>query len=261
MPMKKTLLVLAAVLTVSCSSSEPSAPAAAASAAEPVRVLSSNGVKAVVEALQPAIEKSIGRALDITFSTSAGLKAEIDKGAAFDVAILTPALIDDLSAAGKIAAGSKAGIARTGVGVGAREGAPRRDVATPDALKATLLQARSVAFTEAGQSRATIDAMYKRLGIEGAMRSKAVLKGPGEAPEAVAAGDAELVLTLVSEILPVKGVQLLGPLPADLQGYVSFAGARSAAARDAAAADAMLQYLSGAMAEATIKEKGMEPLD
>jgi molybdate transport system substrate-binding protein len=256
MPMKRTLLVVAIALAAACGRTEPEpAPPAAA---EPVRVLSSNGVKAVVEALQPDIEKSIGRPLDITFSTSNALKAEIDKGTAFDVAILTPALIRELSSAGRIAAGSEADIARTGVGVGAREGAPRDDVGTPEALKALLLKAKSVAFTEAGQSRATIDAMFQRFGIEDAMKAKAVLKGPGEAPEAVARGEADLVLTLISEILPVKGVQLLGPLPPDVQNYVSFTGGRSAEARDAAAADAVLQYLSGATAEATIEAKGME---
>jgi molybdate transport system substrate-binding protein len=255
--MKKTLLIVLLALTTACGRTDP-APSSAAAPPEPVRMLSSNGVKAVVEALQPDIEKSIGRPLDITVSTSTGLKAEIDKGAGFDVAILTPALIQELTAAGKIAAGSAAAIARTGVGVGAREGAPREDVSTPEAMKAVLVKARSVAFTEAGQSRATIDAMFTKFGIAEAMKAKAVLKGPGEAPAAVAHGEAELVLTLVSEILPEEGVQLLGPLPADVQNYVSFAGGRSATARDAAAADAVLQYLSGAMAEATIKEKGME---
>jgi molybdate transport system substrate-binding protein len=257
MRMRITFLLFAATLAAACS---PASPAPAASP-EPVRILSSNGVRTVVEALKPEIEKAIGRPLDITFSTATGLKAEIDEGAVFDVAILTPALIRELSGAGKIAAGSEAGIARTGVGVGARDGAPPRDVSTPEALKATLLAAKSVTFTEAGQSRATIDAMFKRFDIEEAMKTRTVLKGPGEAPETVARGEAELVLTLVSEILPVKGVRLLGPLPADVQNFVSFAGGRSATARDVAAADAVLAYLSGPSAEATIKASGMEPLE
>lgn len=255
--MRITLLLLAATLAAACSATST----APAESPEPVRVLSSNGVRTVLETLKPDIEKVIGRPLDITFSTAAGLKVEIDKGAAFDVAVLTPPLVRELSGAGKIAAGTETGIARTGVGVGAREDAPPRDVSTPDALKATLLAAKSVAFTEAGQSRATIDAMFARFGIEDAMKAKTVLKGPGEAPEAVARGEAELVLTLVSEILPVKGVRLLGPLPADVQNFVSFAGGRSATARAPSAADAVLAYLSGSAAEATIKASGMESIE
>ena len=255
---KAASFVLLTTLAACTQGAGPAAEPAAQEAREPVRVLSSNGVKAVVDAVRVDVEREIGRPLDIEFSTATSLKAQIEKGAAFDVAILTPAFIHDLEAAGKIAPGSQVAIARTGVGVGAREGAARADVSTPDALKATLLKAKSVAFTEAGQSRATIDATYKRLGIEEAMKAKSLLKGPGEAPEAVARGEAELVLTLISEILPVKGVQLLGPLPAAVQGYVSFAGGRSAAARDTDAADAVLRYLSGPGVSAALTANGME---
>jgi molybdate transport system substrate-binding protein len=256
MPMKPLSLVLVLALAAACARSEPPPPPP-----EPVRVLSSNGVKAVVEALQPEIERTIGRPLAIEFSTATGLKERIEKGALFDVAILTPAILQDLASRQLIAADSQVGIARTGVGVGAREGAPRADVSTPEALKAVLLNARSVAFTEAGQSRGTIDTAYARLGIEEAMKAKSILKGPGESPEAVARGEAELVLTLVSEILPVKGIQLLGPLPIGLQGYVSFAGGHSPSARDAAAADAVLRFLGGPAAETALEANGMEAVD
>jgi molybdate transport system substrate-binding protein len=256
MPMKLTAFLLLAGLVTACGRSEP--PPAPV---DPLRVLSSNGVKAVVETLQPDIERTIGRPLTIEFSTAAGLKQRIEKGAAFDVAILTPAILHDLAAQKLIVAESQIGIARTGVGIGARAGAPRADVSTPEALKALLLNAKSVTFTEAGQSRGMIDAAYKRLGIEEEMKAKSILKGPGESPEAVARGEAELVLTLVSEIVPVKGVQLLGPLPTGLQGYVSFAGARSPAARDASAADAMLRYLSGPSAASALAANGMEAVE
>ena len=253
MPMKLASLVVLLGLAAACARSEPPPQTA-----DPVRVLSSNGVKALVEALQPEIERTIGRPLAVEFSTATGLAARIEEGAPFDVAILTPPLLHALAARQLVAADSQVGIARSGVGVGARDGAPRADVGTPEALKAVLLDAASVAFTEGGQSRATIDAAYRRLGIEDAMRSKSILKGPGESPEAVAHGEAELVLTLISEILPVDGIQLLGPLPAELQGYVSFAGARSPAARDADAADRLLQFLAGPSADAARAATGME---
>jgi molybdate transport system substrate-binding protein len=223
-----------------------------------IRVLSSNGVRAVIEDLRSDIERAIGRTLAIEFSTAASLKRRIEDGEAFDVAILTPALIDDLIAQGSVAADSRTEVARTGVGVGVRDGAPPADISTPDALRRTLLEARSVAFTAEGQSRPTIDRAFVQLGIADAMRPKLVLKGPGEAPAAVAAGEAEMVLTLMSEILPVPGLRLLGPLPDAVQGYVVFAAGRSSNARDAGGADALLRHLSGPAAAAAMAAHGLE---
>jgi len=248
--------ILAAVLLAAapaCTSAPDTPPAPTE-----LRVLSSNGVRSVVEELQPEIERTIGRALSIEFSTAAALKTKIEGGEAFDVAILTPALIDDLIAQGKVAANSRTDVARAGVGVGIRQGAPAADISTPDALKSMLLKAQSVAFTADGQSRTTIDRAFAQLGIADAMRAKTVLKGPGEAPAAVAAGEAEVVVTLMSEILPVPGLQLLGPLPEAVQGYVSFTAGRSANARDADAANALLRYLSDPAAAAAMKAHGLD---
>jgi molybdate transport system substrate-binding protein len=221
--------------------------------------LSSNGVKAVIEDLKPGIERAVGHPLSIEFSTATALKAKIEQGDAFDVAILTPALIDDLIAQGKVAADSRTNFARVGVGVGVREGAPTADVSTSAALKRTLLDAKSVAFTAEGQSRPTIDKAFDRLGITSAMKAKTILKGPGEAPTAVATGEADLVLTLISEIRPVPGLQLLGPLPAEVQGYVSFTAGRSPSATDAAAANALLRHLSEPAVSAALRTHGAEP--
>ena len=236
-----------------CTSAPEAPPAPAA-----IRVLSSNGVKAIIEDLQPEIERAIGHALSIEFSTAASLKTKIEAGEAFDVAILTPALIDELIAQGKVAVDSRVDVARAGVGVGVRQGAPPADVSTSDALKSTLLKATSVAFTAEGQSRITIDRAFDRLGIAEAMRRKTLMKGPGEAPAAVAAGEADLVLTLMSEILPVPGLQLLGPLPADVQGYVTFTAGRSSNPKDADAASALLRHLSGPAVAAALRAHGLE---
>jgi len=249
----RVLIALLLVAALGCTSA-PEAPPAPAE----VRVLSSNGVRAIIEDLQPEIERAIGHVLSVEFSTAASLKTKIEAGEAFDVAILTPALIDDLIAQGKVAADSRVDVARAGVGVGARQGAPAAGVSTPDALKSTLLKAKSVTFTTDGQSRITIDRAFDRLGIAEAMRQKTILKGPGEAPGAVAAGEAELVLTLMSEILPVPGLQLLGPFPADVQGYVSFTAGRSSNAKDADTANALLRHLSGPAVAAALKAHGLE---
>jgi molybdate transport system substrate-binding protein len=256
--MRFPALLIAGLLTLvaGCESAPAAAPEAAA-----VRVLSSNGVKGIIDEVRPELERAIGRPLSIEFSTSAALKTKIEQGEPFDVAILTPAMVHDLTSTGKIADGSSVNIARSGVGVGAREGAPRIDVSTPDALKRALLDAKKVAFTAEGQSRATIDRAFERLGIADAMRPRVMLLGPAGGPAAVAKGEADLTLTLVSEIIPIPGVQFLGPLPAELQNYVSFAGGRGANAKDRDGADALLRQLSGPVVTSTLESHGMEVVE
>jgi len=203
-------------LTAACAPDTPNEPQ--------LRVLSSNGVRAPLEDTQAAIESVVGLPLDIEFSTAASLAERIEAGEPFDVAILTPALIDRLASGGFIAAEPRVSFARTGVGVGARSGEFSANIRTASEFRTLMLAAGSVAFTAEGQSRRTIDAAFAELEITEAMNAKAVILGPGEGPLAVAAGDADLVLTLISEILPVPGLELVGPFPENLQGYVSFAG-------------------------------------
>lgn len=225
----------------------------------PLRLLSSNGVRAAVEALQPQIEKTLGLRLSAEFSTATALKRKIDAGEAFDVAILTPSLIDDLVTHGKAAGDSRADIARVGVGVGAREGTPRPDVSTPESLKRALLDAKVVAYTAEGQSRTTVDKALAQLGIAEVVAGKSMLTGPGEGPAAVAAGKADLVMTLVSEIL-IPGVQLLGPFPPEMQTYIVFTAARSPSARNAEGADRLLRYLTGPEAADAMKAHALDPI-
>ena len=252
----KACSIVVSLLAVSASCSGPSDQAQSPS----IRVLSSNGVKAVIEELKPDIERTIERALSIEFSTASSLTGDIENGRSFDVAILTPALIERLIEQNLIAAESRVEFARSGVGVGARPGSDTLDVGTPETLRETLLAAESVAFTADGQSRTTIDQAFAELGIAEIMRSKTILLGPGEAPGVVAAGDAELALTLVSEILPVPGLELVGPLPTELQRYVSFAAGRGVSTGDAQGADALLEYLAGPEIAAGLARNGMEAI-
>jgi molybdate transport system substrate-binding protein len=254
--MRLCSVLIAALLVAGCAPEPAAAPEAIA-----IRVLSSNGVKAVIDDVRPEIERAMGRPIELEFSTATGLKSRIEKGEPFDATILTPTLLDELVKQGHIAGDSVVNLARSGVGVASREGAPKADVSTPDALKATLLNAKSVAFTAEGQSRRTIEEAFNRLGIADAMRAKVMLTGPMGGPAAVAKGEAELAMTLISEILPVPGVQLLGPLPGDLQNYVSFAAARSAHAKDPAAADTLLRQLSGPVMSAALEAHGMEAVE
>ena len=231
----------------------------AADSAAPLRVFSSNGVRALLVDLQPELERAAGRPVAVEFSTAASLRRRIEAGDIPDVAILTSAIVDELETQGKLAADSGRGVARVGVGVGVRSDAPDADVSTPDGLKTLLQQAQSVTFTAEGQSRAAIDRAFERLGLVEAMRAKTILKGPGEAPGFVASGGAEVVLTLVSEMVEVPGLKVLGPFPAGLQQEVTFTAARGHDSRDVAAADWLVEAMSGPAAARRLAGHGLTP--
>ena len=231
----------------------------AAAQVAPVHVLASNGVKAAIDALKPACERAAGHPLTIEYGSSAGLKRKIEAGEAFDLAILTPETTADLIKAGKIASGTAADLARTGIGFGIRAGAPKPDIGTPEAVKQTLLKAKSISVVKDGASRAAIDKMFARLGIAEAVASKTKLEaGTEKAGESVAQGQSELEIIPLSEIPLVGGVQILGPLPGDLQNYLRFQASVGMNAKDPAAARKAIQFLTSPAAAPTFKAMGME---
>ena len=230
-----------------------------ADAAE-LRVLASNGVKAAVEELKPQIEKASGSTLSIDFSTAAALRERIEKGETLDVAILTDDAIDALVTAGKLSPMPRGRLARVGVGVGYRRGASKPDVRTAASIKQALLNAKSIAYTGNGASRPGIDRMFERLGIAGQLHTKAHLTAAGAAPAAVGKGESDLVLTLISEILPEPGVELAGPIPSEFQTYIGFSAALSPKAANSPAAAALIKFLDGPAAAAIYKAKGMEAI-
>jgi molybdate transport system substrate-binding protein len=224
-----------------------------------VHVLASNGVKAVIDELKPQAEKAIGRPLTIEFGTSSVVKTRIESGEAFDVAILTSDVIGDLAKAGKIAAGTQTEIARCGIGIGVRAGAAKPDIKTVDALRKTLLASKSITYAQDGASAAYILQMEDKLGISDAMKAKTILeKGSVASNARVAAGSAGMILTLVSEILPAPGVDLVGPLPPDVQHYVNFATGISPNTKNTDAGKALAKFFSSAAVAPTLKAKGME---
>ena len=150
-------------------------------------------------------------------------------------------------------------LGRGGIGVGIRAGGHRFAIDTPDAIKRALLAADSVTFAREGASRPHIDRMFERLGIAAEMQAKTLLEaGSVQAAEKVVAGQAEILLTLVSEILPVEGMELIGPLPSEFQSYIAFDGALGAHATDEAAARAFLDCIAAPSAAATFAAKGIE---
>jgi molybdate transport system substrate-binding protein len=231
----------------------------AQAASAQVRVLASNGIKAALEALKPQAEKAAGHPLAIQYGSSASLKRMMEAGEGFDLAILTPEATADLVKSGKIANGSAADVARSGVGFGIRAGAPKADISTPEAVKQMLLKAKSIAIVKEGASRATIDRMFDRLGIAAAVASKTELEaGTEKSGESVAQGKAEVEIVPLSEIPLVHGVDTLGPLPKELQNYLRFQASVGANAKDAAGAKKVIQFLTSPAAAPVFQAKGME---
>jgi molybdate transport system substrate-binding protein len=229
-----------------------------ASAQAPVRVLSSNGVRGVMEELLKQGEKTLGHPA-IEFNTSSVVRQRIQAGESFDVAILTSEVIDDLIKAGKLTAGSRTDIARSGIGVGIRRGAAKPDIKTPEAMKATLLRAKSITYAQDGASRPHIEKMMDGLGIAQDMKPKSVLvQGVDNAVKAVMEGKAEIIITLISEIVPAAGLELVGPLPRQFQNYVSFAAAVSPNSKNQNAGEALIKFVTGPAVAPTYKAKGME---
>jgi molybdate transport system substrate-binding protein len=235
--------------------------ASSAFAAE-VKVLTAGAFKQVVLALVPDFEKQTGNKVVVDNDTAGGLKKRIESGEAFDVAVITPAVIDELAGAGKIAAGSRVNLASVSIGVVVKEGAPKPDVSTVDAFKRALLEAKSVAYIDpasGGSSGIYIDKLLERLGIADQVRPKAKLKKGGYVAELIVSGEAELGLHQISEIVPVKGAVLVGPLPKEIQNTTTYAAGLSASPQNKEAAQALIKMFSGPAAATVLKSKGMEP--
>ena len=224
-----------------------------------LRVFVSNGVKTVIDEIRPQWEKAAGHPLSFEFGTTAALKQRIESGEPFDVTVLTSDAIADLIKDGKVAASSRQELARCGIGIGQRAGAPKPDIRTVDALKRTLHNAKSITFAEAGASRTYLDKMFAQFGMADEMKAKTILTPSSVGSnQLVSQGKAEYILTLVSEILPAPGVELVGPLPADVQSYVNFAAGMSAMQANIEGRNALLKFLKNPSVAPVFKAKGLE---
>jgi molybdate transport system substrate-binding protein len=229
-------------------------------AAADLKVLTAGAMRGVVDALLPDFEKATGHKVTVDNATAGVLVKRIEAGEAFDLAIITPKAIEALAKNGKID-GSKVDLAKVGMGVAVKTGAPHPDIATVEAFKRALLEAKSVAYIDpkaGGSSGIYFDALIDRLGIGQDIRAKAKLKQGGHVADLVANGEAELAVHQISEIVPVKGASLVGPLPAPVQNITTYAAGVGAAAKEPAAAKALLGYLAGPAAQPVLKARGME---
>jgi molybdate transport system substrate-binding protein len=228
-----------------------------------IKVISGGAFKQVLNALAAQYQKAGGNELDLTYRTVGQHLKLIQSGEEFfDVAVLTPEAIDGLIKDGKVVAGSRADLAKTGVGVVVKAGAPLPDIGSVDAFKRTLLAAKSVAYIDpaaGGSSGIYVGKLLERLGIAKEVNAKAKLIHGGAVADHIAAGEAEIGVHQISEILAVKGAVLVGPLPAEIQNFTVYSAGVGTVAKDGDAASALVKFLAGPHAGPIIKAKGMEP--
>ena len=224
-----------------------------------MEMLCTNGVKSVMLDLIPAFERASSKKVATTWGSTNALLKDLESGARGDVAILTAEAIDALIERGKAVAGGRVDLARSGIGVAVRKGAKRPDIASPEALKRALLAAKSVAHSKTGLSGIYFPTVLSRLGIADQMTSKIVIPDHGmPVGEVVAKGDAEIGIQQISELLPVPGIEIVGPLPEPLQKITIFSAGVLTAANELEDAAALLEFVA-AESPRLLKQKGLEP--
>jgi molybdate transport system substrate-binding protein len=225
-----------------------------------IKVLCTNGVKEAVLELVPEFERTSGHKLAIRWGSTVGLVGEIKNGAIADLVILTAEAIEDLVAQGKIVAGSRVDLARSGIGIAVRKGAAKPDIGTADALRSSLLAAKSIAHSRHGASGIYFSTVLQRLGIAEQMKPKTVIPESSPVGEVIARGEAEIGIQQISELLPVAGIEIVGPLPGDLQKVTVFSAGLCTSGTEPAGAKALVTALSAKSNQSVIKRKGLEPV-
>jgi molybdate transport system substrate-binding protein len=234
-----------------------------ANAAE-IKVIGSPGTREPYTLLLPGFEKATGHKVTTTWGGVTATAKRVADGEVADVVMLPAAQIDDLIKLGKLVAETRVNVATTGVGVAIRAGAPKIDASSSDGIRKALLAAKTIAYS-AGPSGVHMERLIAKWGLTDQLKAKIVppipTAGGPNMPigEVVARGDAEIGFQQVSELLPVKGIDYLGPLPADIQEVTVFSAAVHKAAGPTDAARALLKYLMAPEAAPIIRKTGMEP--
>ena len=221
-----------------------------------IRVLSTLGVRAVLEALAPAFEQANGCTVARAYDSSVALMQRIAAGESADAAVVTAAAIDALIAQGKMTA--RTDLARSFVGIAVRKGAARPDISTPEAFIAALRNANSIARSKTGASGLYFAGLIARLGLEDALAPK-MIAWDGIVGKLAARGEAEIAVQQISELMQADGIDIVGPLPDALQSVTVFSAGVFKASRQAALAAAFVADLAAPAHAALIRQKGMEP--
>jgi molybdate transport system substrate-binding protein len=225
-------------------------------AAAELTLVASNAIDAILDDLVPKFERASGHSVTKRLGIASALRKQIEGGAPFDVTILVGAL-DNLVKQGKVAAGTPVALGRSGYGLAVRAGAPKPDISTTEAFKRTMLNAKSIGYTEGGGSGTYFVRLLDRLGIAEAMKPK--LRPGANMQAAVARGEVEMTVNGIVPILRVPGIELVGPLPPELQSHSTFVAGIAAASREAAAAAALLTFLTSPVAASVFRQRGVDP--
>ena len=226
-----------------------------------IKVLSAGAVRSIVTDLAEAFRKDTGHTVTLTFGTVGVVRQKLTAGEPADVVIMTDVAIVQMAEQGLVVAGTRTDIARTGMGVGVREGAPRPDISTPEAFKQAVLAAKSLTYVDPAQGATSgihFASVLQRLGIADAVKTKTRLVPGGYPAELVAKGEAEMVVHQISEIIPVKGVTLVGPLPKDLQKLTVYSAGLPAKSASPEAARAFIAFLARPAFKAKFAEAGLD---
>jgi molybdate transport system substrate-binding protein len=226
--------------------------------AEELRVLVPRAIATVLANVGAQFERATGCKLNVTKDDAAELVKRANSGESFDVIAVTPAQIDGLIKNGKIDAGTRTDLMRTGIGVEVRAGAPKPDISSVDAFEQALLGAKSIGYLKAGLSGVYVAGLVDRLGIAEAIKSKTIRPETDIVSELVANGEVEIGMVVITQIMTTQGVEFVGPLPSQIQSYISFVGGVAINSRSPDTARELIKFLTGPVAAPAIKAQGME---
>lgn len=230
-----------------------------------VKVFSTIGVQAALEELAPKFEQATGNKPNITWATAAILFKRVQAGETADLMVLTKQSLDALTKDNKATAGADAVFASSGMAVVVKKGAPKPDISTPDAFKQALINAKTIAYSDpaaGGASGVYFAKLLERMGIADQMKAKTRHPPPsGNSANLVVAGEADLAIQQEPEVMSVAGIDMVGPLPADLNNITAYAAGIGAGSQQADAATALIRFLHSPEAQAVFKAKGLKPTD
>jgi molybdate transport system substrate-binding protein len=236
----------------------------AASAAE-VRVMISGGLTAAYKVLVPEFERATGHKVLTAYGPSMGttvnaIPVRLERGEPADVLIMVGYALGDLISKGKVIADSRIDLVKSPIGIAVKSGAPKPDISSVEALKRTLLAAKSIAYSDSASGVYVSTEMFAKLGIADEMKDKARKIPATPVGEIVAHGDAEIGFQQISELLPVPGVDIVGQLPPELQKVTVFSAGIATASKEPDAGKALIQFLTSPAASAAIAKSGLEPI-
>ena len=236
-----------------------------AALADEVKVMISGGFASAYRELGPQFEEATGRKLSTVWGPAVGTAANaipvrLARGEWADVLIVVGYALDEQINAGRVLPDSKVDFARSAIGMVVREGTPKPDISSADALRRALLAAKSIVYPDSPSGVYVGSELFWRLGIAGPMESKSRMIPVAKVADAVANGEAEIGIQSVVELLPVKGVTVVGSLPAEVQRYTVFSGGIATNAKNPAGAEALIHFLSSPDAAPAISRTGLEPL-